>query len=146
MSATKQFLYLFTTAAFFVAVLVVFILPSECTLPALGVISVSAQDFTVYVNEDRERLLVDIRTPEEYEAGHLPRAKNIDFYGPDFFRQIAQLDRDQPIAIYCRSGNRSSETLLAMKRMGFTDVAELSGGVIAWEEFHQTNVCPSGRC
>jgi len=146
MSTTRQLLYLFATAAFFVAVLIAYSATNERTLPGLGVISASAHDFTDYVNEDNERLLIDIRTPEEYDAGHLPDAKNIDFYEPDFLQQLADLDRNQPIAIYCRSGNRSSETLAAMKQMGFTDVAELSGGILAWQEFHQTDVCPGGRC
>jgi rhodanese-related sulfurtransferase len=84
------------------------------------------------VTDTQEVVVLDVRTPEEYAAGRLPGARNIDFYAPDFAEQIAALDRDTPYAIYCRSGNRSGTTLTLMRTLGFTQVHDLSGGMSAW--------------
>lgn len=76
--------------------------------------------------------ILDVRTPEEFDEGHLDGAVMIDFYHDDFAEQIADLDRDRPYLIYCRSGNRSGQTRSAMEELGFTDVADIDGGVLAW--------------
>lgn len=92
--------------------------------------SVSAQDFADGLSE---RTLVDIRTPEEYSAGHIPGASNIDFYAADFEAQFANYDRNEPLAIYCRSGSRSGQALDILEGMGFTNVVDLAGGIMSWE-------------
>ena len=54
--------------------------------------------------------LVDVRTAEEYSAGHIPGATNVDFYSEDFLRLIeASIPKDCPVAVYCRTGKRSGE-------------------------------------
>lgn len=67
-------------------------------------------------------VVIDVRTPEEFNAGHLDEALNIDIYAPDFKDQIGALDRDASYAVYCRSGNRSGQAKAIMEDMGFTDV------------------------
>lgn len=82
--------------------------------------------------DQKEVLVLDVRTRQEYEVGHLPSAINIDIYASDFWERISELDRDQKYAVYCRSGNRSSQAINMMKDMGFSQLVELDGGVIAW--------------
>ncbi len=77
--------------------------------------------------------VLDFRTPDEYAGGHLERSAMIDFYEPDFRAKLADLDRAQKYLVYCRSGNRSGQAASMMKDLGFADVADLDGGVIAWE-------------
>lgn len=67
-------------------------------------------------------VVIDVRTPAEYEAGHLDDALNIDFNAPDFKGQIGKLDRDGSYVVYCKSGNRSGQAKAVMDQMGFTDV------------------------
>ena len=69
-----------------------------------------------------EDVVIDVRTPEEYGAGYLDGAKNIDIYAADFKDQIGSLDRDDRYVVYCRSGNRSGQAKEIMEQMGFTDV------------------------
>ena len=69
-----------------------------------------------------DAVVIDVRTPEEYGAGHLDDAANIDFYAADFKDQIGQLDRDDKYVVYCRSGNRSGQAKEIMEQMGFTDI------------------------
>ncbi len=79
-------------------------------------------------------VLLDVRTPEEYSEGHIAGSDNIDFYETAFADSIAALDRDDSYVVYCRSGNRSGQTLELMRQLGFTDVTDVSGGIVAWQE------------
>ena len=77
--------------------------------------------------------LLDIRTIEEYKTGHLVNAEQIDFYQTKSFSEyLDKLDKNKKYLIYCRSGNRTSNTLKIMKQKGFTQVWELDGGYNAW--------------
>ena len=79
-----------------------------------------------------EYVILDIRTPEEFEAGHIKGAINIDFYDPNFQQQINNLDRDKKYLVYCRSGSRTSYTLPLFEQLEFNEVYELQGGAISW--------------
>lgn len=75
--------------------------------------------------------VIDVRTPAEFEAGHLPNAININVEDPAFAEQIAQLDTTGTYAIYCRSANRSRVAEEIMLGAGFENVFGLEGGVTA---------------
>jgi phage shock protein E len=77
-------------------------------------------------------VVLDIRTPDEFAAGHLEGAINIDYYASDFEQQLAELDLEAPYVMYCNSGNRSANALPVMDALGFTEVYELNGGIQAW--------------
>jgi len=79
------------------------------------------------------RVLIDVRTPEEFDEAHLDGALLIDFYRDDFETAVSELDRNQPYVIYCRSGSRSGQARELMAELGFTDVADIDGGILAWE-------------
>lgn len=76
--------------------------------------------------------LVDVRTPAEFAAGHIPEAKNIDVRGDNFDREAkATLSKERPVAIYCRSGARSKTAARRMAAMGYR-VYELNTGFMNW--------------
>ena len=77
-------------------------------------------------------VILDIRTPEEFSAGHLAGAINIDYYAADFEAQLSGLDLNVPYVMYCNSGNRSANALPLMDSIGFEEVYELDGGIQAW--------------
>lgn len=77
-------------------------------------------------------VLLDIRTPEEFAAGHLAGAINVDYYANDFEDRLAELNLEVPYVMYCNSGNRSSNALPVMDSLGFQEVYELDGGIQAW--------------
>jgi rhodanese-related sulfurtransferase len=79
-------------------------------------------------------VILDVRTPEEYEAGHLENAINIDFYSDDFEKELDALDRNKIYLEYCRSGGRSRSTLEKMKRLNFRGVYNMDGGFMTWRK------------
>lgn len=78
-------------------------------------------------------VVLDIRTPEEFRDGHLPGARNLDFFAPDFRQRLEALAReDVPILLYCRSGNRSGQAMRLLRQWGRDDVLYLADGFRAW--------------
>lgn len=81
---------------------------------------------------------VDVRTAEEFQKGHIKGAENIDFLKKDFLVRMEKFDREEPLYIYCRSGNRSGKAAVQLSKMGFKKVIDLKGGYKAWiENEHQ---------
>ena len=119
----------------FVSVLAVFV--SACGgATATGSVDLVAPSAAADVISDAPAGLVvlDIRTPEEFNAGALPDAVNVDFYEADFRDQLADLDKDVPYVMYCNSGNRSATAADMMEQLGFTEVYEIDGGIQAWAQ------------
>lgn len=110
---------------------------------ATGVRLVSPADAAAIATQSPDGLVIlDIRTPEEFNSGHLQGATLLDFYEPDFAERLAELETDVPYLLYCRSGNRSGQTAELMTDLGFTDVAEVGGGIVAWEASGLALVAP----
>ncbi len=83
---------------------------------------------------DPDVQLVDVRTPEEYEQGHIVGAMNIDWKGKTFSDEAGQmLDKSKTVAVYCRGGRRSHEAGNKLYKMGYTHIVELQGGFEAWK-------------
>lgn len=76
--------------------------------------------------------LVDLRRPEEFAAGHIEKAENINYLAEDFVTNISKLDKTQTLLIYCRSGNRSGRAAKVMDSLGFKKIYDLKGGYLAW--------------
>ncbi len=77
-------------------------------------------------------VVLDVRTPDEFSEGHLAGAIQIDFYDDDFADQLAGLDRSVPYLVYCRSAGRSGKAVETMAAMGFGDLYDMDGGMLAW--------------
>jgi rhodanese-related sulfurtransferase len=75
---------------------------------------------------------LDVRTPGEFNEGHVEGAQLIDFQSGNFENEIATLDKSKTYAVYCRSGSRSGQAVKVMSDAGFTSVYNLDGGVIDW--------------
>lgn len=103
--------------------------------PTDGIKTVSVEEFAQFITQPDVQIL-DVRTPEEFEAGHIQGAVMIDYRtDPDGFlaKAEAQLQKDKPVALYCRSGKRSHSAAEMMVKAGFTQLVELDGGILAWQ-------------
>lgn len=78
-------------------------------------------------------VILDVRTPQEFAEGHIAGAVNIDMQAPDATERFAELDPGASYVLYCRSGNRSAVVADHLRDLGFTDVADVDGGVLAWQ-------------
>jgi rhodanese-related sulfurtransferase len=88
----------------------------------------------VEVVESTDAVVVDVRTPEEFAAGHIDGAINIDISDPTFGQQIEALPTDATYVVYCRSGNRSAQAAKVMAEAGLTDVYDVQSGLSAIAE------------
>ena len=78
-------------------------------------------------------LLVDVRTFEEYNDGHITGAINIDFYQENIFNSyFKSIDKNKPLYVYCRSGNRSRKTSDKLIELGFFKIFDLKDGYVNW--------------
>jgi rhodanese-related sulfurtransferase len=77
--------------------------------------------------------LIDVRSQEEFDKGHIKGAQNIDFFSPTFFEDISKLDKDKPVYLYCNSGKRSANCAEKMIEIGFVKIYDLEGGISKWK-------------
>ncbi|MBC7290392.1 MAG: rhodanese-like domain-containing protein [Actinotalea sp.] len=101
------------------------------TSPAATVTDVDPAGFAELATEPGVTIL-DVRTPQEFAAGHLPGAVNIDSSAPDFAELVSELPQDGRYLVYCQTSNRSGVATDRMVDLGFTDVYDMKGGIVAW--------------
>jgi rhodanese-related sulfurtransferase len=99
--------------------------PSPTADPAPQVRVVEAAEVQSLL-DDGARVL-DVRTPEEFAAGHLRGATNLDVQAADFRQRAGELDKDATYVLYCRSGGRAGAAGDMLADMGFTDVVNAGG-------------------
>lgn len=91
--------------------------------------NLSPKEFKAKLRSTKEAVLLDVRTPAEFESGSLENAINIDFFSPSFRQRLSILDKNKSYFVFCRSGNRSAQACNIMKSMGFQEIYNLDGGV-----------------
>lgn len=89
-------------------------------------------EFQKKIQDTPNAIVVDVRTPDEFNRGHLQNAINIDVNNENFGNQIGRLDKTKPVLIYCLSGSRSAYAAKVMRTNGFKEVYDLSGGMMKW--------------
>ena len=93
---------------------------------------VSMDDIVKIMNENKNYIILDVRTIDEYNAGHIPNAICIpnESIGSDIGSKIP--NKEQLILVYCRSGNRSKQAVEKLKDLGYTNLIEF-GGIVDWK-------------
>ena len=79
-------------------------------------------------------VLLDVRTPEEFEAERIEGAVMVDYLSPAFREEMGKFDRSKTYLVYCRTGNRTVGALKAMRELGFANLFHLEGGITKWKE------------
>lgn len=77
---------------------------------------------------DSDKVFIDVRTPAEFKANHIPRFHNLPL-GSDF----SKLPKDKEIVVICQSGMRSSQACKQLKKLGYERVTNVRGGMNAWK-------------
>ena len=91
---------------------------------------ISESDFVEI--QDSDYILIDVRTQDEFDLGHIDSAINLDFYSDTFQNEILSLPKNEKIVLYCRTNNRSSKTAAILKQNGYRDILVISGGITEW--------------
>lgn len=85
-------------------------------------------------NEGNNKVVLDVRTSQEYAEGRIPGSENLDVLKTDLFTtSITKLDKDKTYYVICRSGSRSQTAAIQMRNAGFKNVINITGGIQAWE-------------
>ena len=84
--------------------------------------------------ENNQGTLIDIRTPEEFEWERIEGALNIDWKNDNFKKEVSKFDKDETLLFYCRSGARAGRARRMLKKMGYSKIINLGGGILEWKE------------
>ena len=84
------------------------------------------------IKTDKSILILDVRTPGEFSAGHIEGAINIDANGTEIYSNIDKLDKNKTYIVYCRTKNRSGVVVNYMQNNGFKDVYKMVDGFSGW--------------
>lgn len=98
--------------------------------PIRGLKNLKADDFTSQLERDSNRILVDVREPDEYKGGFIPSALNIPL--SQMKLRMNEIPKDKKVYLYCRSGMRSKQAARILHKNGFANLTNLQGGMMAW--------------
>lgn len=105
-------------------------------LPTLSTLisgkGLSPTEATIWINR-RKAYVLDLRSEEAFKTGHLPGAKHVTDAQLTAGLDKLKLDRKNPVIMVCESGNQSRKSIAAVKKLGFSEVSSLDGGVQAWQ-------------
>ena len=105
---------------------------SETTATSVDVVNLGTVDFDEKLKSTASKIVLDVRTDEEFNSGHLQGAINMNVNDPSFGDRLKQLDTTQPVFVYCLAGGRSARAAEILKDMGFPAVYNMEGGVSRW--------------
>jgi rhodanese-related sulfurtransferase len=83
---------------------------------------------------DKQKVVLDVRTPKEFAEGHIPGAINIDWNAPDFEKKVLALDKSKTYLVHCAGGVRSTKACDMMGKIKFASLFNLEPGLRAWEK------------
>ncbi|MBL4586742.1 MAG: rhodanese-like domain-containing protein [Flavobacteriales bacterium] len=101
--------------------------------------NVNVEQFSVHIKDAQ---ILDVRTPDEWSQGIMEGANMYNFYDDDFSSNLEKLDKEKPVAVYCKVGGRSGKAMKQLKKLGFKEVYNLDGGMDAWKNAEKPTVKP----
>lgn len=113
-------------------------IPSASGASAAPTIDISKLADTVdvaTVNALRGRsdvLMIDVREQSEYDAGHIPNITLIPMNQVP--NRLSEIPKDKPVIVTCRSGNRSDQVTTFLRQQGYTNIHNMAGGIVAWQQ------------
>jgi rhodanese-related sulfurtransferase len=96
--------------------------------------NISVNEAEKLIKDDPKIVVIDVRTPDEFSAGHIKGAKNIDFNGNDFEKQIEGLDKSKTYIVHCAAGGRSAQACKIIEQVKLPSVYHMNEGFKAWEK------------
>ena len=94
--------------------------------------NLDAKEFQSLMEDTDNKVILDVRTPQEYNVNHIKDAVNLNIYDRDFEAKANELDKDKTVFVYCKSGGRSNEAVKILEKNGY-EVYNLNGGLLKWQ-------------
>lgn len=107
---------------------------TEAALLKEGYHEIKSKEASALIKAHQNMVILDIRTMKEYAAGHIKKAKHIDFFENNFKTNLEKLDRKKSYLVHCASGGRSGRSLQIFKDLGFTSIYHMNDGWKGWEK------------
>jgi len=98
-----------------------------------NVIEIDPKTFSQKIAAVTNSQVIDVRTPEEFAAGHLDQAINIDWLDDNFEANVQKLDKTKPVFVYCKTNTRSPRAARKLEELGFTTIYNMQGGLLKWD-------------
>lgn len=95
---------------------------------------VAVSDFVEIRQGNPNTIVLDVRTPGEFNAGTMEGAVNINVLEDSFTEQVQKLDKNATVMVFCKSGGRSAKAKQKLLDLGFTNVVDLEGGITSWKK------------
>ncbi len=109
--------------------------PAASTVAKVEAKDVTPDEAEKLLAENPGMIVLDVRTPEEFEHEHIKGAVNVNLFDTDFDAAVAALDQTKPVLVHCQAGRRSSQALLDLAgKVKFAKVYHLSGGIKGWKD------------
>jgi rhodanese-related sulfurtransferase len=108
--------------------------PAATTAPVAAPKNISVDAAEKLLKSNPDIVILDVRTADEFKTGHIPGAKNLDFFGDDFEKQIAALDKSKTYLVHCAAGGRSAKACKVIEKDQIPSVYHLNEGFKAWEK------------
>ena len=107
--------------------------PTTSSVPQASKIGVTEAYAMIQQNEtNSDFVILDVRTPAEFAAGHIENAILVDYEAPSFRSEVNKLDKSKTYLVYCRTARRSGEAVVIMQELGFQRLYDMSGGIVEW--------------
>jgi len=111
--------------------LLVVALVSGCGQSPVGASMDVSVDEALQLWQNKEAIIIDVRTPEEYRDGHIPGVTNIPL--DELEQRMNEVPKDKKVVLICRSGNRSAQGTKLLRNKGFSNVFNSTGGMSSWK-------------
>ena len=118
----------------FIALILVLILSSFTSIDAQNKIEVNSKKVNKMIRRDKKLIVLDVRTAEEFNEGHIKGAINIDVRQPDALEKIDKLDHNAKYIVHCRTNHRSKTASDHMVQSGFKTVYQMMDGITGWNQ------------
>lgn len=98
--------------------------------------NITVEESMNLIQNQKSLQIVDVRTQIEYDSTYLKNAINIDYKNPSFSDNILVVDKNIPVLVYCRSGRRSYNAMNIMLQLGYREVYNMQGGILAFKKLY----------
>lgn len=94
----------------------------------------NSKEWREKATNDKKAVILDVRTPEEFEDGYIKGAIQMDILNPgEFMMKAQELDASKNYYVYCRAGGRSAQACAVLKSLGINETYNLMGGITDWD-------------